>query len=95
MSYTYKHPQDMEPLERAKHMVKHYSWAILEKEEYKKREPFLGDKEFWNEFWDEQVVLCKKLLGEARVKLAALEQAERDSYSVSKSIDKKLGITDE
>ena len=95
MTYRYKHPLDMEPIEREKYFIKHFSDAILDKEEYKK------DKDdYWvhlvgESFWDEQIAFCKKRISEARVRLAALEQAQRDSYSTSKAIDKKLGIANE
>ena len=99
MNYVYKHPRDMEPIERERYFIKHFSNAILEKEEHKK------DKDdYWARFmeeslgkscWDEQIAFCKKRISEARVRLAALEQAQRDSSAISKTIDKKLGITDE
>ena len=42
-----------------------------------------------------KLLSAKKRISEARVRLAALEQAQRDSFAISKTIDKKLGITDE
>ena len=95
MNYVYKHPHDMEPIEREKYFIKHFSDAILEKEEYKKNNDDFMSRLIGESFWDEQIAFCKKRISEARVRLAALEQAQRDSYATSKAIDKKLGITDE
>ena len=95
MNYVYKHPHDMEPIERERYFIKHFSNAILENEEHKK------DKDdYWvhlvgESFCDKQIAFCKKRISEARVRLAALGQAQRDSFAISKTIDKKLGITDE
>ena len=96
MSYTYKHPRDMEPIEREKFFIKNNSNWILEYEKQKNnKDDFFHRLVGGDAFYEEQIAASKKRISEARVKLAALEQAERDSYSVSKSIDKKLGITDE
>ena len=95
MSYVYKHPRDMEPIEREKFFIKHFSDAILDKEEYKKNKDDYWVRLIGESFWDEQIAFCKKRISEARVRLAALEQGQRDSYATSNSIDKKLGITDE
>ena len=95
MSYVYKHPRDMEPIEREKFFIKSNSNWILEYEKYKKNKDDLLMCLVGGSFWEEEIAACKKRISEARVKLAALQQAQRDSYSVSKSIDKKLGTTDE
>ena len=95
MNYVYKHPHDMEPIEREKYFIKHFSNAILENEERKKIKDDYWVRLVGESFWDEQIAICKKLVSEARVRLAALEQAQRDGFAISKTIDKKLGTTDE
>ena len=86
----------MEPIEREKYLInRYYPNLISGTEGYKKQEPFIGGAAFWEEFWDEQIASYEKRISEAIVRLAALEQAQRDSYSTSKAIDKKLGIANE
>jgi len=70
MNYVYKHPHDMEPIERERYFIKHFSNAILENEEHKK------DKDdYWvhlvgESFCDEQIAFCKRRISEARARLA-------------------------
>jgi hypothetical protein len=81
----------MEPIEREEYLIQHYDQSIELTEEYKEDSLSL----FPACFWDECISRYRRYQNEARVRLAALRQLNRDSYEVSLAMNKILGISNE